>query len=373
MAIVAGNTGAEAAAASGGITLAAPASPATNDIWIACIHSSDQVAHTLTDWTQIVQGNGSDTTSRLSVWYFRYAGSAPNLIVGHTAGATIIGGIQAYAGCKGTGSPVNVAGVITAGPTDASIEHAAITPTVAGCALLVINGAADDNNRTALGGDYAVRFEDSGGGTQNCYQDASGTPDGSLSLFDDLSVPASSTGIITVTQSASDPWASVLIALDPYTPLAGADTVAVVVSDATPTLGITQTASSADTVTLALTDTVSGVSAVLTVSDDVALALADVLALVARLTSADTLTLVLTDTATIPTTFAYVAQARLLLSLGAAVSFSEAIASTPKASADTLTVVLDDLISALRFGVYGADTVALALQEGTPSLLALTS
>jgi hypothetical protein len=213
--ITAGNTGAEAAAASGGITLGAPASPVTDDIWIACIHSSDQVAHTLTDWTQIVQGNGSGTTSRLSVWYFRYAGSTPNLIVGHTAGATIIGGIKAYVGCKKTGSPVNVAGTITAGPTDASIEHAAITPTKPNCALLVINGAADDNNRTALGGDYAVVFEDTAGGTQNCYQDASGTPDGSLSLFHDLSVPASDTGIITVTQAASDPWASVLIALEP--------------------------------------------------------------------------------------------------------------------------------------------------------------
>jgi hypothetical protein len=213
--ITAGNTGAKASAASGGITLSAPASPAVNDVWIAGVHSSDQVAHTLTDWTQIVQGNGSGTTSRLSVWYFRYAGSTPNLVVGHTAGATIVGGIQAYVGCKISGSPVNVAGTITAGPTDGSIEHAAITPTKPNCALLVINGAADDNNRTALGGDYAVMWEDAAGGTQNCYQETSGTPDGSLALFHDLSVPASDTGIITVTQAASDPWASVLIALEP--------------------------------------------------------------------------------------------------------------------------------------------------------------
>jgi hypothetical protein len=171
---------------------------------------------TLADWTEIVQGNGGGTTSRLGVWYFRYAGSTPNLELSDLGNGaeTIIGGIAAYRGCKTSGSPVNVAGAISGG-TDDSIEHAAITPTVAGCALLVCNGSADDNNRTALGGDYAVAFEDAAGGTQNCYQSTVGAPDGSVSLFHDLSVPASDTGAITVTQAAADAWASVLIALEP--------------------------------------------------------------------------------------------------------------------------------------------------------------
>jgi len=212
--VTAGNTGVEGSAASGDITLGAPASPATNDIWIACVHSSDQVTHTFTDWTQIVQANGGGTTSRLSVWYFRYAGSTPNLIVGHTAGQSPIGGIKAYVGCKVTGSPVNVAGTIAAG-TDGTIECSTITPTIPNCALLVITGAADDNALTALGGDYAVVFEDSSGGTQNCYQTTAGTPDGMVGLFHDLIVPASATGTVTVTQAAADPWAGVLIALEP--------------------------------------------------------------------------------------------------------------------------------------------------------------
>jgi hypothetical protein len=208
------NTTSKGAAASGGITLTAPASPQIDDVWIAVIHSSDQVAHTFTDWTQIVQGNGGGTTSRLSVWYFRYAGATPNLTVGHTAGQSPIGGIASFRGVKNTGSPVNVAGSVLGG-TDATIEHTAIVPSVAGCCLLVINGAADDNNRTALGGDYAIGFEDSAGGTQNCYQTALGNPDGSVCLFYDLSVPASTTGTVTVTQAAADAWGAVLVALEP--------------------------------------------------------------------------------------------------------------------------------------------------------------
>jgi hypothetical protein len=208
--------GAEGSAGSGDITLGAPDSPAVGDIWIAAIHSSDQVAHSFSDWTEIIQGNGGGTTSRLSVWYFRYAGSNPNLVVTHTDGQSPIGGIVVVRGCKLTGSPVNVVGTIGQG-TDGSIEHPAVTPTTTGCVLLVINGSADDNARTALGGGYTVDFEDSGGGTQNCFQTTAGTPDGSVSVFHDLDVAASDTGIITVTQAATDAWASVLLALEPDT------------------------------------------------------------------------------------------------------------------------------------------------------------
>jgi hypothetical protein len=204
---------AEASAASGNITLNAPSSPQTNDVWIAVVHSSDQVAHTLTDWTPIVQGNGGSTTSRLSVWYFRYAGSTPNLVVGHTAGQSPIGGILALRGCKTTGSPVNINSVV-AGGTDASIEHTAITPTTARCLILACNGSADDNNRTP-DGTYTPRFEDSAGSTQNCYLTTAGNPDGSVAVHTLLQTNAVNTGTITDTQAAADPWASVLIAIEP--------------------------------------------------------------------------------------------------------------------------------------------------------------
>ena len=206
--------GAEGSAASGNITLGAPASPVNNDIWIAVVHSSDQVAHTFTDWTQIFQANGGGTTSRLSVWYFRYAGSTPNLIVTHTAGQTPIGGIVAFRGCKTSGSPVNTTGSGGAG-TDASIEHTAITPGVNNCMILACNGSADDNARSTLPANYIPALEDTTAAIQNCYISTAGTPDGSAALHYLLQTTAASTGTVTDTQAAADAWASVLVALEP--------------------------------------------------------------------------------------------------------------------------------------------------------------
>jgi hypothetical protein len=206
---------AKAEAASGNITLVAPTTPQINDIWIAVIHSSDQVAHTLSGWTQIVQGNGGGSTSRLSVWYFRYAGSTPNLIVTHTGGQSPIGGIAAFRGCRKIGSPVHLAGAISGG-TDASIEHSAITPTLRNCAILAISGAADDNARSTLATGYTARFEDSSGGVQNCYLTLLGTPDGSVACHSLLQDAPANTGTPTDVMIAPDPWASVLIALEPH-------------------------------------------------------------------------------------------------------------------------------------------------------------
>jgi hypothetical protein len=205
------NAGTEGTAASGNITLGAPATPATNDVWIAVVHSSDQVAHTFTNWTEIIQGNGGGTTSRLSVWYFRYAGSTPNLIVTHTAGQTPIGGIVAFRGCKTTGSPVNIVGTMANG-TDASIESNAITPTVANCMILFCDGAADDNNRTPLPAKFLAALSEAG--PTNAFLSALGTPDGSVALhYRPHTVGV--TGVYTDTQAAVDPWASVLVALEP--------------------------------------------------------------------------------------------------------------------------------------------------------------
>lgn len=214
MAISFVNAGAEGSAASGNITLGAPASPQNDDIWIAIVHSSDQVSHTFTDWTQIFQANGGGTTSRLSVWYFRYAGSTPNLVVSHSAGQSPIGGILAFRGCVKTGSPVDTTGSGSAG-TDASIELTGITPTHDNCMLVACDGAADDNNRSTLPTGFAAGLEDTAASTQNCYQTTAGTPDGSVAGHYKLHT-SGATGNFTDTQAAADPWASVLIALNPF-------------------------------------------------------------------------------------------------------------------------------------------------------------
>lgn len=218
MAISFVNAGTEGSAASGNVTPGEPASTADGDIYVMLWHTSDQGAATVdAAWTEIAQGNGGGTTSRIAAWWWRKSGSMPTALITHSAGQSPIAGIAAYRGCKSSGSPINVTGSISGG-TDGSIEHSAVTPTVEGSCLLVCNGSADDNNRTALGGDYGVAFEDSGASTQNCFVTTAGTPDGSVSLFHDLSVPASDTGTITVTQAAADPWASFLVALEPEPP-----------------------------------------------------------------------------------------------------------------------------------------------------------
>jgi hypothetical protein len=203
-----------AAGAEGNATMAAPGSPSNDDIWIAAVWAkADAGAHALSDWTEIVNAVGD--TGRLSVWWFRYAGATPDLTVANTSG-NVLSGIRSFRGCKTSGSPVNAFSAV-AGGTDASIEHTAITPSVAGCALLAINGSNAANNRTALGGDYAVAFEDTSGGTQNCFQGTSSA----LCMFYDLSVPASDTGTVSITQSTSSSWGSTLVALEDASAVAG--------------------------------------------------------------------------------------------------------------------------------------------------------
>jgi hypothetical protein len=206
--------GAKGEAASGNVTLGAPVAPQTDDIWIATIHSSDQVAVTFTDWTQIYQGNGGGTTSRLSVWYFRYAGTTPNLIVTHAAGTSIVGGIAAYRGCKNTTTPVNILGAGGTG-TDASIELATVSTTVAGCMLLALDGSAGAYPRSPLPAGFAAAFEDVGAGLQNEYNTVLGTPPGSAACHYKIQLAVGASGGFVDTQQASAPWASVLLALEP--------------------------------------------------------------------------------------------------------------------------------------------------------------
>lgn len=217
MAISFVNAGAKGEAASGNPTLGAPASPQTDDVWIAVVHASDTNSHTFTDWNLVVSGFGGGVTSRLSVWWFRYAGVTPNLVVTHSAGESPIGGIGAFRGVKKTGSPVNVNGAVAAG-TDASLEHTGITPTVDGCMILACNGSADDNARSPIPGGYTARFEDGLAGTQNCFVTTLGAVDGSVALHTLLQGAAAATGTVTDTQAAADPWAAVLVALEPELP-----------------------------------------------------------------------------------------------------------------------------------------------------------
>ena len=212
MAISFVNAGAKGEAATGNITLGAPASPQANDIWVAVIHGSDQVTVTMTgDWTLAVQGNGGGTTSRLTVFWHRHSGGAnPSLVVTHTGGQSPIGGVAAFRGCARSGSPFRTTGT-TLGGTDVSMETTAITVAIASDTVLLCYGAADDNNVTLVT-NYTSAWEDAGASTQNAYITTLGTPDGMVGCMYRLTAPTGSTGPV-ITQAAADAWTTVVLAL----------------------------------------------------------------------------------------------------------------------------------------------------------------
>jgi hypothetical protein len=214
VAITALTASAEATIVTGSLTLNAPASPQNGDVWIAVVHTSDQNAMTMSaDWTQIYQGNGGGTTSRLAVFWHRYAGVTPSMVVTHSLGVSIIGGVMPFRGVKSSGSPVNATSAGSSG-TDASIEIAALTTTKNNCMLVVCDGAADDNNRSTLPTGFTAGFEDTGGGTQNSYHTTIGVPNGSVACHYKIQGAAGGSGTFVDTMAASDPWASVMFALE---------------------------------------------------------------------------------------------------------------------------------------------------------------
>jgi hypothetical protein len=232
------NAGAKGQATSGNVTVGAPASPLNGDIWIAACHSTDNVTHSFTDWTEIFQANGGGTTSHLSVWWFRYAGTTPNLTVTHGAGSSVVAGISAFRGCASSGSPIHLTGAGGSG-SDNSIELSAITTTVDGCMLLVVDGNGASSTRNPPPTGYTVAWEDPAGGTQNCYRQST-APGSSLALHYLLQSTQGSSGSPVDTMAGGlGPWASVLIALAP------------------PSLGYTETVSLASSAATALSNVAS--------------------------------------------------------------------------------------------------------------------
>ena len=210
------NVGAKGEGGSGNITLGAPATPATNDVWIAVVFSKDNVAHGFTDWNELVQTNGIGVSSHFSVWWFRYAGSTPNLTVTHTSGGPIVGGIAAFRGCDATASPVDSSGLGATNARsstldgDSTIEHTTITPATANTMVLMCNGHSNDTNRTPPNG-WTAAFNP---GSGNSITTGLGS-DCSAALHYKIHA-SGATGELVDNHGtpASEQWVSVLIALE---------------------------------------------------------------------------------------------------------------------------------------------------------------
>ena len=201
------NVGAEVSVISGDLTLAAPATPVSGDIWVACVQSSDQVAHAFTDWTEIVNFNGGGTQSRVSAWWFRYAGTPPNLVLTHTAGDMVIAGIAAFRGAKASGSPIVTTGA-TNGANGTTFTYAGITPGASNTMLVACHGSEGVTVLTKSVS-LAAAFEP-GAGDQ--YESADGT-DGSVGLFYASHV-SGPTGDFTATITGARDWGAVLFAIE---------------------------------------------------------------------------------------------------------------------------------------------------------------
>jgi hypothetical protein len=192
------------------LTLNAPASPQNDDIWVAVVASIELVnSLTVSDWTVITNATRPNSNLWFAVWWFRYAGSNPDLTIDLGVGNTTVGGIASFRGCKTTGSPINVTGTVTdQGTGSATIAHTGVTIT-AESALLVINASIDDNTRTAIGGDYTSAFSEAGNNAYTVHLDS----DVSMALSYDLSATGV-TGTVNQTQSGTDDWVSMLVALE---------------------------------------------------------------------------------------------------------------------------------------------------------------
>lgn len=200
------------------VTPTAPSGLTDEDLVIVVAHTSDQQALSKSTngetWTELKQINGGGTTSRLAVWWTRYAGATLNYAVTRGSGGTTTFVANVFRVQALDSSERVAVDVVSTGATgtDASIEHDSVVPTADYALVLYINGVADDNTRTTPAG-MGLLF------TSNS---TSGTPDGGISvMFRDAM--AAATGTVTVTQGASDPWASVTISLITETVSASTD------------------------------------------------------------------------------------------------------------------------------------------------------
>ena len=223
MAVTFIDIGDEAAAGSGQIELLPPNTAILKgDIIVAAIHSTDQVAHNMIDavpdnppyFSEVIQGNGGGSTSRISVWWYRATndGDLGQMIAHHTSGSTIIAGTILIRGVASDATPYAV-GSITGG-TDSSIEVGGVTPAFDDGLILIFTGAGDDNGRTPPSGYTPVFIDENTLGS--AYVTAAGA-DGSIAAHYKARSGSGAVSAVVDTMPASDPWASVMTVWKPMT------------------------------------------------------------------------------------------------------------------------------------------------------------
>lgn len=215
------SAGTEGSGSGNTVTPGTPGSAAADHIIIVVAHTSDGGAMTMTgDWTSILQGTGNGT-SRVGAWWHRYDGvTMPSFTVTRSGGTTenFIAGAAIFAGCKTSGSPINVAAASVSGGNSTAPLAASITTTVNDCMIVRAFGVADDNSVSSITGlPLSVAFEDTGGGTQAAFVSTTGGVDGAVGLYYGLQSYKGATGTAGNAMGAADPWTTFLFALEPIT------------------------------------------------------------------------------------------------------------------------------------------------------------
>jgi hypothetical protein len=132
--------GAAATATGGNVTPGLPAGTAVNDVLICVVESRDNVAHTMTGWTQLNTGT-SGAGHRASLFWRRATGGDPTTVT-HTAGGGIGARIIAFRGVSTT-TAFDVANSFTVSASDDDVEAAAITTVTANTMLVFTQHMAE--------------------------------------------------------------------------------------------------------------------------------------------------------------------------------------------------------------------------------------
>jgi len=192
---------ANAAAASGDLTVTPPAGLQDDDIMILAVTSHDNVSITLPGGWFIYQGANNTTAMRATLAWKRVAGAQSAFTITHTGGDGIVANLSAYRGCLVTATPIN-ASVLTANASSSTCTAATITSTEDNCMLVFTMHDSDDGassaqssanlgsmsanerfeNASTLGLDESVSLADILQGAQG----ASGASTGTLSLGPDV-------------------------------------------------------------------------------------------------------------------------------------------------------------------------------------------
>lgn len=216
MAISFVNAGAEDAANSGNLTLPTPSSPQVGDLWIAAVGNNADPAPGMSmtgDWTEIIDAS-AEAQTRIGVWWHRYTGSAPSMVVSAGgSGGGRIGGVASFRGVKASGDPINVIGSMNGGDST-TLTAPSITTTVDQCAVIFFGNQDQDPDFDLVSG-FTTAFEDTDGGTQNCYNAVTSGNDTCIVCQYELGVGTGATGNKSVGSSADAHWSAIMIALEP--------------------------------------------------------------------------------------------------------------------------------------------------------------